>query len=65
MRRLRSIEGIKMVHLKEGDIVRNPLVQRIVMAYEKLDDGKHRSSRTNSATVDGRLRAVSEDHQED
>lgn len=35
MRRLRGIEGLKVVRLTDADIVRNPLVQRIVLAYEK------------------------------
>jgi phosphate starvation-inducible PhoH-like protein len=33
--RLRHVAGIAVVHLDEGDIVRNPLVQRIVAAYEE------------------------------
>jgi phosphate starvation-inducible PhoH-like protein len=32
--RLQGIEGIAMVRLQESDIVRHPLVQRIVAAYE-------------------------------
>jgi len=32
--RLQGIEGIAMVRLHESDIVRHPLVQRIVAAYE-------------------------------
>jgi phosphate starvation-inducible protein PhoH and related proteins len=32
--RLRNIEGISIIHLEEGDIVRNPLVQKIVAAYD-------------------------------
>src|SRR5262245_23588901 len=32
--RLRDIEGLAIVYLDENDIVRNPLVSRIVMAYE-------------------------------
>jgi phosphate starvation-inducible PhoH-like protein len=34
LHRLRSIDGIAVVHLDEGDIVRNALVQKIVRAYE-------------------------------
>src|SRR5262245_2658013 len=34
MHRLRNIEGIAIIHLTEADIVRHPLVQRIVQAYE-------------------------------
>lgn len=32
--RLRNIEGISIVHLDQSDIVRNPLVSKIVEAYE-------------------------------
>jgi phosphate starvation-inducible PhoH-like protein len=38
--RLRNIEGIAVVHLDEADIVRNPLVQKIVAAYE--EEGAHK-----------------------
>lgn len=37
IRRLRDIEGIGIVHLSEKDIVRHPLVQRIVRAYEETE----------------------------
>ncbi len=36
--RLKGIDGIAIVHLDQADIVRNPLVQKIVDAYD--DDGK-------------------------
>jgi len=32
--RLRDVEGLSIVYLEEADIVRNPLVSRIVKAYE-------------------------------
>jgi phosphate starvation-inducible PhoH-like protein len=32
--RLRDVERIAVVHLGEGDIVRNPLVQQVLRAYE-------------------------------
>lgn len=32
--RLRNIEGISLIHLDDADIVRNPLVQKIVAAYD-------------------------------
>jgi phosphate starvation-inducible protein PhoH and related proteins len=35
LHRLRDIEGVAIVHLSEHDIVRHPLVQRIVKAYEE------------------------------
>jgi len=34
VQRLKDIDGIAIVHLGDGDIVRNPLVQKIVLAYE-------------------------------
>jgi phosphate starvation-inducible PhoH-like protein len=42
VQRLRNIDGIAVVHLDEGDIVRNPLVQKIVNAYEEEDARKPR-----------------------
>lgn len=33
--RLRDVEGLSIVYLDEADIVRNPIVQRIVKAYEE------------------------------
>ncbi len=35
VQRLRDVEGLAIVHLSEHDIVRHPLVQRIVRAYEE------------------------------
>lgn len=35
VQRLRDIEGLAIVYLDQGDIVRNPLVTRIVKAYEE------------------------------
>jgi phosphate starvation-inducible PhoH-like protein len=32
--RLKDVEGLSVVHLDDTDIVRNPIVQRIVLAYE-------------------------------
>ncbi len=40
MRVLRNVEGIAFVELTSADVVRHPLVQRIVNAYEK-DEEKH------------------------
>jgi phosphate starvation-inducible PhoH-like protein len=44
--RLRDVEGLSIIHLDEHDIVRNPIVQRIVKAYE--EDGP-RSRRASGA----------------
>ncbi len=42
--RLRNIEGICVLHLDEADIVRNPLVAKIVTAYD--DEAKPRKTTT-------------------
>jgi len=34
---LQNIDGISFVHLSEKDVVRHPLVQRIIQAYERYD----------------------------
>jgi phosphate starvation-inducible protein PhoH and related proteins len=34
---LRSVEGIAFCHLSKADVVRHPMVQRIVEAYEKFE----------------------------
>jgi len=34
---LKGIEGIGFVYLKKGDVVRNPLVKRIIKAYEDFE----------------------------
>ncbi|MGF1579184.1 MAG: PhoH family protein [Gemmataceae bacterium] len=36
--RLKTVEGIAVVYLNEKDIVRHPLVQRIVRAYEETEE---------------------------
>jgi phosphate starvation-inducible PhoH-like protein len=38
--RLRNIPRLAIVHLDQNDIVRHPLVQRIVQAYEEKEKGK-------------------------
>ncbi|MGK7955385.1 MAG: PhoH family protein [Crocosphaera sp.] len=35
---LKSVEGIAFCHFSQADVVRHPLVQRIVEAYEKFDN---------------------------
>ena len=45
VRRLENLERIAIIHLGEQDIVRHPLVQAIVKAYE---DDKPRKRRTES-----------------
>ncbi len=39
MKVLENVEGVSIVSLKNADIVRNPLVQRIVEAYDKAQEG--------------------------
>jgi phosphate starvation-inducible protein PhoH and related proteins len=38
IRILEDIKGIRFIHLDKGDIVRHPLVQRIIEAYERKGD---------------------------
>ncbi|NLW06732.1 MAG: PhoH family protein [Clostridia bacterium] len=40
---LRSIDGIAIVYLTEADVVRHPLVQLIIKAYERSDSNCHGS----------------------
>ena len=35
---LENVEGIDLVYLSKYDIVRHPLVQRIIEAYEKFEN---------------------------
>ena len=37
MKILRNVEGISLCELSQGDVVRHPLVQRIVAAYEDYE----------------------------
>lgn len=39
---LQSVEGIAFCHLTKADVVRHPLVQRIVSAYEHYETSKNR-----------------------
>tara|TARA_B100000686_G_scaffold240624_1_gene249141 strand:+ start:1412 stop:2398 length:987 start_codon:yes stop_codon:yes gene_type:complete len=41
---LPEVNGLAFVHLNEHDVVRNPLVQRIIQAYEKYDNDTSKSS---------------------
>jgi phosphate starvation-inducible PhoH-like protein len=44
--RLNGVTGISIVHLTDADVVRPPLVSRIIRAYEtRLPDGQPRVSR--------------------
>jgi len=37
---LNDIKGVKIIRLKGSDVVRHPVVARILTAYEKRDDKK-------------------------
>ena len=51
---LRGVEGISFVHFDERDVVRHPLVQRIVRAYERYNDmngpGRQLALKLNEST---------------
>jgi phosphate starvation-inducible PhoH-like protein len=36
LRVLRGVEGVSIIHFTDRDVVRHPLVQRIVKAYERF-----------------------------
>ena len=40
---LKGIEGIEFVYFSEKDVVRHPLVQDIIKAYEKMEEKRHRT----------------------
>lgn len=42
---LKNVEGISFVYLDERDVVRHPLVQRIVKAYERKDLERERAAK--------------------
>jgi len=39
---LKGIEGIQFVYFSEKDVVRHPLVQDIIKAYERMEERRHR-----------------------
>jgi phosphate starvation-inducible PhoH-like protein len=39
---LKGIEGIEFVYFSDKDVVRHPLVQEIIKAYERAEDKRHR-----------------------
>jgi phosphate starvation-inducible PhoH-like protein len=39
---LKGIEGIEFVYFTERDVVRHPLVQDIIKAYERMEAKRHR-----------------------
>lgn len=45
---LRHIEGIKFIHFSEIDVVRHPLVQDVIRAYNHLNRRKSKSKKPNA-----------------
>jgi phosphate starvation-inducible PhoH-like protein len=43
---LSGVEGIRFCYFTEIDVVRHPLVQQIIKAYERKGGGHHRASPT-------------------
>jgi phosphate starvation-inducible PhoH-like protein len=46
---LRNTDGVAMIELDDGDVVRHELVQRIILAYRELREQSQRGGRSNSA----------------
>ena len=46
---LRGVSGLDFIHLTERDVVRNPLVQRIVQAYERHDESLQQGDNSGPA----------------
>jgi phosphate starvation-inducible PhoH-like protein len=47
---LKHIEGIRFVYFAKEDVIRHPLVQEIIDAYEKMESKKRSSNRKGEAT---------------
>ena len=45
---LKGIEGIEFVYFSDKDVVRQPLVQEIIKAYERVEERRHRNRREES-----------------
>ncbi len=45
---LKNVEGIEFMYLSEKDVVRHPLVQQIVKAYERKNLERERNAKNNS-----------------
>ena len=48
---LKNIEGIAFCTFSEKDVVRHPLVQKIIKAYEKYDQEQEKKRRNDQSTV--------------
>ena len=51
---LKNVEGIAFVYLDERDVVRHPLVQRIVKAYERRETERERAQKNRQRREFGR-----------
>lgn len=54
---LRGVNGISLTHFSAGDVVRHPIVQRIVEAYERFDVEEEAEKKTRT---EARLQAQAE-----
>jgi phosphate starvation-inducible PhoH-like protein len=45
---LKGIEGIEFIYFSDKDVVRHPLVQDIIKAYERMDERRHRPKEQES-----------------
>jgi len=52
---LNGIEGIEFVLLKEQDVIRHPLVAKIVKAYETYENSKESDGSTEEKALLGRI----------
>jgi phosphate starvation-inducible PhoH-like protein len=48
---LKGIEGIEFVYFSEKDVVRHPLVQDIIKAYERMEERRHRTKEQERTKV--------------
>lgn len=51
---LSGVDGIAICHFGSGDVVRHPLVQRIVVAYEQSDERRQRLRSTPEGDLESR-----------
>lgn len=52
---LKNVEGIEFVYLDERDVVRHPLVQRIVKAYERKTLERERAAKKSNRNQGGKV----------
>ncbi len=50
---LKGIEGIEFVYFSDRDVVRHPLVQEIIKAYERVEERRHRLKEERNQGHDG------------